>query len=73
MPQDSIRRYLKHGTLPQLRVFEASARLGNFSLAAQELHMAQRIPGTRPLPERQLFEGIRVVPIHLRWFNGFGA
>ena len=41
MLQANIRRYLKHGTLPQLRVFEASARLGNFSLAAQELHMAQ--------------------------------
>ena len=41
MPQANIRRYLKHGTLPQLCVFEASARLGNFSLAAQELHMAQ--------------------------------
>jgi DNA-binding transcriptional LysR family regulator len=41
MLQASIRRYLKHGTLTQLRVFEASARLGNFSLAAQELHMAQ--------------------------------
>lgn len=41
MLQSNIRRYLKHGTLPQLRVFEASARLGNFSRAAQELHMAQ--------------------------------
>jgi DNA-binding transcriptional LysR family regulator len=41
MLQSNIRRYLKHGMLPQLRVFEASARLGNFSLAAQELHMAQ--------------------------------
>ncbi len=41
MLQANIRRYLKHGTLPQLRVFEASARLGNFSRAAQELHMAQ--------------------------------
>ena len=41
MLQPNIRRYLKHGTLPQLRVFEASARLGNFSRAAQELHMAQ--------------------------------
>jgi LysR family transcriptional regulator, low CO2-responsive transcriptional regulator len=36
-----IRRYLKHGTLPQLRVFEASARLGNLSRAAEELHIAQ--------------------------------
>ena len=41
MLQANIRRYLKHGMLTQLRVFEASARLGNFSRAAQELHMAQ--------------------------------
>jgi DNA-binding transcriptional LysR family regulator len=41
MLQPNIRRYLKHGTLPQLRVFEASARLGSFSLAARELHIAQ--------------------------------
>lgn len=41
MLQTNIHRYLRHGTLPQLRVFEASARLGNFSLAALELHMAQ--------------------------------
>lgn len=41
MLQPCIKRYLRHGTLPQLRVFEASARLGNFTLAAQELHMAQ--------------------------------
>jgi len=36
-----IRRYLKHGTLPQLRAFEASVRLGSFTRAADELHMAQ--------------------------------
>lgn len=41
MPHPDIRRYLKHGTLPQLRVFEASARLGSFTRAAQELHIAQ--------------------------------
>jgi LysR family transcriptional regulator, low CO2-responsive transcriptional regulator len=41
MPQLDIRRYLKHGTLPQLRAFEASARLGSFTRAAQELHMSQ--------------------------------
>ena len=41
MPQSDIRRFLKHGILPQLRVFEASVRLGNFTRAAQELHMAQ--------------------------------
>jgi len=41
MPPADIRRYLKHGTLPQLRVFEATARLGSFTRAAEELHMAQ--------------------------------
>lgn len=41
MPQPNIRRYLRHGTLPQLAVFEASARLGCFTRAAEELHMAQ--------------------------------
>lgn len=41
MPQPDIRRYLKHGMLPQLRAFEASARLGSLTKAAEELHMAQ--------------------------------
>ena len=41
MPQPDIHRYLRHGTLPQLRLFEAIARLGSFTRAAQELHMAQ--------------------------------
>ncbi|MGP1677298.1 MAG: LysR substrate-binding domain-containing protein [Burkholderiales bacterium] len=41
MPQSNIHRYLRHGTLPQLCMFEASARLGSFTRAAQELHMAQ--------------------------------
>lgn len=41
MLQPNIHRYLKHGTLPQLRVFEASVRLGSLTRAAQELHMAQ--------------------------------
>jgi DNA-binding transcriptional LysR family regulator len=41
MPHPDIRRYLKHGTLPQLRVFEASARLGSLARAAEELHIAQ--------------------------------
>jgi DNA-binding transcriptional LysR family regulator len=39
--QGKIRRYLKHGMLPQLRVFEAVARLGSFTRAAEELHLAQ--------------------------------
>jgi LysR family transcriptional regulator, low CO2-responsive transcriptional regulator len=41
MPQGKIRRYLRHGMLPQLRVFEAVARHGSFTRAAEELHMAQ--------------------------------
>lgn len=41
MSHANIRRYLKHGTLPQLAVFEASARLGSFTRAAEELHLAQ--------------------------------
>jgi len=41
MLQSGIRRYLRHGMLPQLRVFEASARLGSLTRAAEELHIAQ--------------------------------
>jgi len=41
MPQPAIRRYLKHGMLPQLAVFEAVARLGSFTKAAEELYIAQ--------------------------------
>lgn len=41
MPQSKIHRYLKHGTLPQLSVFEAVARLGSFTRAAEELYLAQ--------------------------------
>lgn len=41
MPQPRLRRYLRHGTLPQLAVFEASARTLCFTRAAEELHLAQ--------------------------------
>ena len=41
MPQSKIRRYLRHGTLPQLSVFDAVARLGSFTRASEELYMAQ--------------------------------
>ena len=41
MPHSKIRRYLKHGTMHQLSVFEAVARLGSFTRAAEELHIAQ--------------------------------
>jgi len=41
MLRNKIHRYLKHGTFTQLSVFEAVARLGSFTRAAAELHMAQ--------------------------------
>jgi len=55
MPQDDIRRYLKHGTLPQLRVFEASVRLGSLARAAEELHMA---PPTACMQVKKLSETV---------------
>lgn len=41
MRHSRIRRYLRHGTLPQLAMFEASARLASFTRAGRELHCAQ--------------------------------
>jgi LysR family transcriptional regulator, low CO2-responsive transcriptional regulator len=55
MPQANIGRYLKHGTLPQLRVFEASMRLGCFARVAEELHMA---PPTVSVQIRKLTETV---------------
>ena len=55
MTQLNIRRYLKHGTLPQLRVFEASVRLGSLAGAARELHMA---PPTASVQIKKLSETI---------------
>jgi DNA-binding transcriptional LysR family regulator len=57
MPQIDIHRYLRHGTLPQLRVFEASARLGSFARAAEELHMA---PPTASVQIRKLTDTLGV-------------
>ena len=37
----SLRRYFRHGLFPQLMVFEAVARLGSVTRAAEELHLAQ--------------------------------
>lgn len=47
MPHARIRRYLRHGMLPQLAVFEASARLGSFTSAADELDLAQPTVSTQ--------------------------
>ena len=41
MTQQKLRRYLKHGMLPQLSVFEAVARHGSYTKAGEELFMAQ--------------------------------
>ena len=41
MPQSHIRRYLRHGTMPQLSVLEAVLRHKNFSRAAEEQFLAQ--------------------------------
>ena len=41
MDVSRIRRYFKHGTLVQLRVFEAVVRHGGYTRAAAELHLAQ--------------------------------
>lgn len=42
-----LRRYLRHGMLPQLAVFEAAARLGSFTRAAESLHLAQPTVSTQ--------------------------
>ena len=41
MSRTRLRRYFRHGLLPQLIVFEAVARLGGVTRAAEELHLAQ--------------------------------
>ena len=41
MQHRNLRRYFRHGTLTHLAVFEAVARHGSFSRAAEELSMAQ--------------------------------
>jgi DNA-binding transcriptional LysR family regulator len=47
MPRTRIRRYLRHGMLPQLAVFEAVCRLGSHTRAAEELHLAQPTVSTQ--------------------------
>ncbi len=41
MRHASLRRYFRHGMLPQMMVFEAVARLGSFTRAGEELCLAQ--------------------------------
>ena len=46
MPRPN-RRYFRHGLFPQLIVFEAVARLGGVTRAAEELHLAQPTVSTQ--------------------------
>jgi len=41
MSRARLRRYFRHGLFPQLMVFEAVARLGSVTRAAETLHLAQ--------------------------------
>lgn len=41
MKHPELRRYIRHGTLVQLSVFETIVRVGSYTRAAQALHMAQ--------------------------------
>jgi LysR family transcriptional regulator, low CO2-responsive transcriptional regulator len=41
METRSLRRYLRHGMLPQLAAFDAVMRLGSVTRASEALHMAQ--------------------------------
>ena len=47
MPRSALRRYFRHGLFPQLMVFEAVARLGSVTRAAEELHLAQPTVSTQ--------------------------
>ena len=47
MPRFALRRFVRHGMLPQLMVFDAVARLGSVTRAAAELHIAQPTVSTQ--------------------------
>jgi DNA-binding transcriptional LysR family regulator len=71
MPLATLRRYFRHGLFPQLVVFEAVARLGSVTRAANELHLAQptvsmQLKKLSQTLEVTLFEpdgrGVRITP-----------
>ena len=71
MPRAVTRRFFRHGLLPQLLVFEAVARLGSVTRAAEELHLAQPTVSTHLKKLAQTLElkllepegrGIRLTP-----------
>jgi DNA-binding transcriptional LysR family regulator len=61
MSRAKLRRYFRHGLLPQVFVFEAVARLSSVTRAAEELHLAQptvsmQLKKLSQILEVQLFE-----------------
>ncbi len=59
----ALRRYFRHGIFPQLMVFEAVARLGSVTRAAEELHLAQPTVSTQL---RKLSESLGMALIEWR-------
>lgn len=59
-------RYFRHGLFPQLVVFEAVARLGSATRAAEELHLAQ------PTVSTQLAKLSRALDVTLHVPDGRG-
>jgi DNA-binding transcriptional LysR family regulator len=63
MSRAKLRRFFRHGLLPQLFVFEAVARLGSVTRAAEELHLAQP---TVSLQLKKLAETLEVTLLEQR-------
>ena len=66
MSRVRTRRLFRHGLLPQLLVFEAVARLGSVTRAAEELHLAQP---TVSLQLKKLAETLEVQLLEQRGRN----
>ncbi len=63
MSRTKLRRFFRHGLLPQLFAFDAVARLGSVTRAAEELHLAQP---TVSLQLKKLAESLGVPPMQIR-------
>jgi DNA-binding transcriptional LysR family regulator len=63
MSRTKLRRFFRHGLLPQLFAFDAVARLGSVTRAAEELHLAQP---TVSLQLKKLSESLGVPLIEFR-------
>jgi len=63
MSRTNLRRFFRHGLLPQLFAFDAVARLGSVTRAAEELHLAQP---TVSLQLKKLAEALGTPPLEIR-------